>query len=100
MNKKEVRILAAVLALFAIIILVYFLFLMPKLVKQINHAFEDDLPSTHLLTSSDSCLIIEKYRDRIKVDEVYNSKVRGPISVLLFDSLYQIINYKIVSRAM
>ena len=60
-------------------------------------AFEEDLPSTYKLSSEDSNLISYNYRHKLKVIEVFGSKVRNPISMISIDENYRLIIYKIGS---
>ena len=60
-----------------------------------NGSFDEDLPSTYILSSQDSNLIAEKYRSNIKVLEVRNSKVRNSISLVSFGNDYSIFIYKL-----
>lgn len=60
-------------------------------------AFEEDLPSTYKLSTEDSNLISYNYRQKLKVIEVFGSKVRNPISMISFDENYRLMIYKIGS---
>jgi hypothetical protein len=63
--------------------------------KQLKKDFAENLPSTYVLSSEDSSIIANRYRSKIEVVEVNNSKVRGPVSTVRFNSTYSIIIYKI-----
>jgi hypothetical protein len=58
-------------------------------------ALTEVLPSTYSLTSEDSNLIGEKYRDKLEVNEVYQSKIRNPVSLISFDKRYNLLIHKI-----
>ena len=58
-------------------------------------ALTEHLPSEYSLKKEDSNLISEKYRSSLKVNEVYRSKVRNPISLVYFGQEYNLIIYKI-----
>jgi hypothetical protein len=77
-------------------------FFLVKLGKVISKASDDNmrglaenLPIGYEITQEDSSLFVRKYWDKIVVQEVYRSKVRNPISVLVFDNKYYLILYKI-----
>jgi len=56
------------------------------------------LPSTYTVLPDDSGLIAKKYFDKFKVEEVFNSKSRGPVSYFLFDEKYRVAIYKILIK--
>lgn len=65
---------------------------------KLNQAsFAEDLPITFKMSHEDSALIKSDYIKRIKVVQVRNSKVRSPISWLLFDGRYPLFIYKLDS---
>lgn len=57
-------------------------------------ALDEDLPSSFNLLKRDSDLISKKFIDKVRVIEVRRSKVRGPISFLLYDSKYFLFLYE------
>lgn len=63
--------------------------------KKIFEALDNVEDSGYSISSQDSSIISQQYWPKIKTVEVFNNKVRGPISLLLYDSLYHILFYKI-----
>lgn len=70
--------------------------------NRINIAFSqnrlglnEQLPASYSLSSEDSSLIAINYRRQIKVNQVYKSKLRNPVSLVYFGKEYQLIIYKI-----
>ncbi|NNV55082.1 hypothetical protein [Limnovirga soli] len=83
----------------ALSILGIFIFSVVKIYNgflQNEKALTEDLPSTYSLTLEDSNLISKKYQGKLKVIEVYQSKVRAPIAILDFDNKYHLIMYKMI----
>jgi hypothetical protein len=66
-----------------------------KAINSLNASRAEDLPITTSMIKEDSELIQNKYNNRIKVIEVRNSRVRNPISQLMFDSAYFIFIYNL-----
>lgn len=66
-------------------------------ILQNEQAFLEDLPLTNSLPIDVNNLIKKEYRDKFKVKKVYNSKVRNPISVTIFDEKYSVLIYKLTS---
>src|SRR5947199_465020 len=60
-----------------------------------DKAWTEVLPSTYSLTYEDSNIISEKYFGGLKAIEVRRSKVRNPISSMLLNNEYFLINYGI-----
>jgi len=52
------------------------------------------LPSKYVLSKQDSELVSSSYWNQLKVDEVYQSKIRGPISRLIFDGKFYLVIHK------
>ena len=89
---KRVRIIVLI---FCLAILIFVIVKLVVAIIETNRSFEEDLPVSYSLTSEDSLLIKDIYRQKIKVNVVHNSKVRGPVSMLFFDQSYHLIIYKI-----
>jgi hypothetical protein len=84
--------------LFAIIGLIFIVWLIIRLtigIKQNKNAFEEDLPLTYSMSLDDSSLFAGNVRNKFEVVEIRNSKVRPPISILLYDKKYHLVTYKI-----
>jgi len=97
MQKNEVKAIRKKtfksLGIILLIVLIVFLFFA---IRETNKAGEEEtLPLTYSFTSEDSSLIATKYRNRIDVVEVNNSKLRNSIATLRFDNSFNIIIYKI-----
>lgn len=60
-----------------------------------KYSFEEILPSTFQMLAEDSALIKSDYLKRIKVVEVHNSRIRGPISRFLVDDKFPLFIYKL-----
>jgi hypothetical protein len=92
-RKKRVTILSLIGMVFLIILVskIYHGFL------QNQQAFDEDLPPTYKLSSEDSNLISNNYRQKLKVIEVFRSKVRNSISLVSVGENYRLIIYKIDS---
>jgi hypothetical protein len=95
MKKNIIRSFIIISVICFVIIIALVLTKIPKGIKQNFQAFDEDLPPTYVLTKDDSILIKEHEKGKISVSEIRHSKVRGPVSVLTFDSLYWIYTYKI-----
>lgn len=76
-------------------VLVYILIKTISTIIATHRAFDEDLPATYILSSEDSSLIREKFRNKISTNVIHRSKVREPISMLFFDQNYHLIIYKI-----
>jgi hypothetical protein len=53
-----------------------------------NRSGELALPSTHSMSSEDSNLIAKQYIWKCHTHEIYNTKGREPVSLILFDKKY------------
>ncbi|HWB28383.1 MAG TPA: hypothetical protein VG738_23085 [Chitinophagaceae bacterium] len=62
---------------------------------KVNKALQLHVPSTYVLTHDDSNLISEEYLKNIKVIEICQSRYRNPISLLKFNTKYNLVIYKI-----
>lgn len=76
-------------------IIIYLIFKIVNAFGDNARAFAEDLPITYSLAAEDSNLIAVKYRSKITVNKVLNSKVRNSISLVTFDQKYSLIFYKI-----
>ena len=65
-------------------VLVYILIKTISTIIATHRAFDEDLPATYILSSEDSSLIREKFRNKISTNVIHRSKVREPISMLFF----------------
>jgi len=81
--------------LFVIILYIGIIIRIIYAIKQNNDAINEYLPVSYSITSQDSDLISKKYRDKLEIVEVSNSKVRSSISILKFNKNYHILTYKI-----
>jgi len=50
-----------------------------------------DLPTSKTIAKEDSSLIAQQYWHKLHVDETYNSKVRNPVSFLIYENAYELI---------
>jgi len=92
-NRRWLKISIMVFCLGALI-----LFLIVRIIngfEDIQGSFSMDLPTTNSLPSEDSGILAEKYRAKLKVEEIINFKHRDHISVLLFNQRYHLIITKI-----
>jgi hypothetical protein len=92
MMKKKRKIRVIIIGLCA---LGFVVFLVVNMFSEIDKGLAEHLPSTYTLRAEDSNLILNRYRGKLKVDEVYHSSVRGPVSFISFDKGYKLIIYKI-----
>jgi hypothetical protein len=77
---------------------IYFVYLMIEAVttgRKMGDSLNDALPTLSIITPEDSSLISKKYRPLLKPEIVFQSKHREPVSFIYFDSLYNLIIYKI-----
>jgi hypothetical protein len=54
-------------------------------IRRINQSNREQLPSSDSLSTEYICLITKKDQSKIKVDQVYQSKVRHPLAKLYFE---------------
>lgn len=63
--------------------------------KNDSIARTEELPTTHIVPPDYDLLIKPKYKDKLRLLNVQNSKVRNPLVTFKFDERYHIIIYKI-----
>lgn len=83
---------------FSLLLLAFVVFLGFKVIRgfsSLNEAFANNLPTTQVLSKEDSLLIISKYRNKIVVNEVRNSKLRHPVSLLTYENEYSLIVHQL-----
>jgi hypothetical protein len=60
-----------------------------------KEAIDEKLPITHRLSPSDSSVISPDKFSELEVVETYQSKVRNPISLCLYEDKYALVIYEI-----
>ena len=73
-------------------------FLVFKIIQgfsSLNEAFANDLPITNTLSKEDSLLIAPKHWNKIVVNEVRNSKLGHPFSLLTYAGEFSLIIHQL-----
>jgi len=94
-KKKKRRLIAIVWSVSVVIIIVLLGVKTYRLFGKVVKGLDEAAPSTFELPAEDSNLIAPGYRSRLSVNEIYNSKIHGSVSLLYFDKRYNLITYKI-----
>jgi len=94
MKKQVITIIAISVGGLALIGLIISL-LFRGLEKEVKAIAHDYIPSTYSLIHDDSVVISPKYLDKIRVREITHSKNRNPVSLLKFDTTYDLVIYRI-----
>lgn len=89
------RLIYIILAISLVLFLVYKI---QKGFVQNIQSFNEDLPSTRYISSTDSDLISRKFQSEVKVVEVLNNKTRPSVALLDYSD-YRIIMQKIIPFA-
>jgi len=89
------KLILIILLIFALIYVVEIISSYIKYTSTERHPVSGILPSTYTLLAEDSAIIFKAALGKIKVQEIYRSKERGPISHLVFDNKFRIAIYKI-----
>lgn len=63
--------------------------------RMLNRVAKNQLPSTYILPKEHYDILSHKYVKNITVNEVIRTKLRAPITLCDYDSLYNLIIYKI-----
>ncbi len=92
--KTKIQLVYRIILLLIGIILTYAII---KATYNFHRIDRDNLPPLKDVGSSDTLIFNDKYKSKIKPDVLYRRKDRNPISVLIFDSTYKIVVYKIDS---
>jgi hypothetical protein len=92
---KKLKIVRLIYILFFAGIVGYLIYIVINSFNRLSKSSIEDLPSSYTISSEDSSLIARQYWPELHADEIYNSKVRTPVSFLSFGNNYEIIIYRI-----
>jgi len=93
--KKQVIIIVSICVVGVASMALFITFLFGRLEK-IGKAMEADyIPPTYLLINDDSVVVSPKYLSNLRVREITHNKNRNPISLLEFDTTYDLVIYRI-----
>jgi hypothetical protein len=76
----------------------FFIYIIVKVIivtPEMNKSFEEFLPQSYELSPLDSSLFRPAVKNRLKVEVVYNNKMRKPISFLSLDNRYELVMFRI-----
>jgi hypothetical protein len=85
--------------IFLALVGIYFVYFMIEAVttgRKMGNSLNDALPTLSIITTEDSSLISKKYISHLKPKLVFQGKHREPVSIIYFDSVYNLIIYKII----